>query len=283
MKKHIALLLVMAIIFSLSSCGKEDNIQSTSSEPEEMDFSEFQWPDTEIAKLLPVPKSTVGNVKWSETYGFVIYVSETPLEDYTSYVEECEDCGFTFDVNKGDTYFYADNSDGYHVALKYQDGDVMFVRIDDPEEESAAPTAKPTIEPTPSSKNTPTSKPTEPPVKNTPEVSSTPDRTQNESSSASTPKPSEESSSSDDYSDSSHRSKAVQAFENYGDYICPYGIKYHWFDTNISEYEGNGVWHFKVGVTITNQFDATRDAVAEGRVSFIAEEVTEFELLDDWD
>lgn len=43
------------------------------------------------------------------------------------------------------------------------------------------------------------------------------------------------------------------------------------------------MWYFKVGVTITNQFDAEREAVAEGRVSFIEEAVTEFELLDDWD
>ena len=115
-----------------------------------------------------------------------------------------------------------------------------------------------------------------------------PTQTTSPDETASEPEPSAESSeepaeAKDDYSDSTHRSQAVQAFQNYGDYICPYGIEYHWFHQNVSEYEGNGVWHFKVGVTITNQFDAEREAVAEGRVSFIEEEVTEFEILDDWD
>ena len=87
----------------------------------------------------------------------------------------------------------------------------------------------------------------------------------------------------DEYSGAKYESQAHQAFENYGEYLCPYGIKYHWFKGMISDYEGNGVWHLKVNVTITNAFDATQEAVAEGRVDFIKEEVTEFEFLDTWD
>lgn len=278
MKKILSLLLVMGIIFSMAACGQKTDPPVLASEPEEMEFAEFQWPDTDIAKLMPVPKSTIGNINWSQDYGFVIYVAETSLEDYAAYVKECEALGFTSECRKGDDYFYADNEDGYHVALNYQEGDVMFVRIDEPKDEAVS---EPPAEETPTETDTSSESPSEPQVEE-PTQTTSPDET------ASEPEPSAESSeepaeAKDDYSDSTHRSQAVQAFQNYGDYICPYGIEYHWFHQNISEYEGNGVWHFKVGVTITNQFDADREAVAEGRVSFIEEEVTEFEILDDWE
>lgn len=278
MKKILSLLLVMGIIFSMAACGQKTDPPVLASEPEEMEFAEFQWPDTDIAKLMPVPKSTIGNINWSQDYGFVIYVAETSLEDYAAYVKECEALGFTSECRKGDDYFYADNEDGYHVALNYQESDVMFVRIDEPKDEAVS---EPPAEETPTETDTSSESPSDPQVEE-PTQTTSPDET------ASEPEPSAESSeepaeAKDDYSDSTHRSQAVQAFQNYGDYICPYGIEYHWFHQNISEYEGNGVWHFKVGVTITNQFDADREAVAEGRVSFIEEEVTEFEILDDWE
>lgn len=278
MKKILSLLLVMGIIFSMAACGQKTDPPVLASEPEEMEFAEFQWPDTDIAKLMPVPKSTIGNINWSQDYGFVIYVAETSLEDYAAYVKECEALGFTSECRKGDDYFYADNEDGYHVALNYQEGDVMFVRIDEPKDEAVS---EPTAEETPTETDALSEPPSESNAEKPPETTPPEETTSEpESSPESSAEPAEP---KDDYSDSTHRSQAVQAFQNYGDYICPYGIEYHWFHQNISEYEGNGVWHFKVGVTITNQFDADREAVAEGRVSFIEEEVTEFEILDDWE
>lgn len=292
MKKFVSFLVVMGIIFSMPACGQKTDPPITDSEPEKMEFAEFQWPDTEIAKLMPVPKSTIGNINWSQDYGFVIYVAETSLDDYEAYVKECKALGFTSDCRKGDDYFYADNEDGYHVALNYQEGDVMFVRIDEPKDEPVTepPVEQPTDEPDASSeapKETGASSvasSSEPTAEEPMDITSSEEPVVASDKPGTEPEPSEEPDTpKDDYSDSAHRSQAVQAFQNYGDYICPYGIEYHWFHQNVSEYEGNGVWHFKVGVTITNQFDTEREAVAEGRVSFIEEAVTEFELLDDWD
>lgn len=98
-------------------------------------FTELRWPKSEIAKLMPVPKSTSGKIEWEASYGFVIYVGETSLDDYNDYVDECIDLGFTEDYQRGDDYFYADNEDGYHVSVKYEGNNTMFVRIDEPDEE----------------------------------------------------------------------------------------------------------------------------------------------------
>lgn len=99
--------------------------------PEPM--SEIQWPKSDIAKRLPVPKSSYGNIKWEADYGFVIYLGNTTKQDFLEYADACYNAGFTVDYKKGDTYFRADDSEGYHVNVEYRGNNVMFIRIDDPD------------------------------------------------------------------------------------------------------------------------------------------------------
>lgn len=98
-------------------------------------MSTFDWPNSDIAKLLPEPDSNYGKIEWEAEYGFVIYVGNTTKAEYKDYVDAVYALGFTVDYNKGDDYFYADNADGYSVNLKYEGFNTMFVRIDEPEEE----------------------------------------------------------------------------------------------------------------------------------------------------
>ena len=98
-------------------------------------FAELRWPKSDIAKFMPVPKSTVGKIEWEASYGFVIYVGETTPDDYAAYVDECIDMGFTEDYQRGDEHFYADNKEGYHVSVTYEGNHTMFVRIDEPDED----------------------------------------------------------------------------------------------------------------------------------------------------
>ncbi|MBR1703360.1 MAG: zinc-ribbon domain-containing protein [Lachnospiraceae bacterium] len=113
-----------------------------------MDGKEFTWPKNDIAKLIPHPQSNVGKIEWERDDGFVIYVANTTKEDFVAYAESCADAGFTVNYNKGDTYYSADNSDGYHVDLKYEGNSTMSVRIDKPDkkESSASDTKNTTSE-----------------------------------------------------------------------------------------------------------------------------------------
>ena len=97
-------------------------------------MSEFDWPNSVIAKLLPKPNSNYGKIEWEAEYGFVIYVGNTTKAEYKEYVDAVYACGFTVDYNKGDDYFYADNAEGYSVNLKYEGFNTMFIRMDDPDE-----------------------------------------------------------------------------------------------------------------------------------------------------
>lgn len=100
MKKLILLFLSFCIICSLAGCGKE-----YSPIPDEKEFSEYRWPTTDIAKLMPIPKSSIGKLDWSADYGFVLYVANTTQDDFNAYADECEKAGFVENYRRGDDYF----------------------------------------------------------------------------------------------------------------------------------------------------------------------------------
>lgn len=101
-----------------------------------MEMSQIQWPSSEIAKLLPIPKSNIGSISWENSGGFVIYIGNTTKAEYNEYVNACSAKGFNVDYNKGDDYYYADNADGYHVSLRYEGNNVMCVQIENHAESS---------------------------------------------------------------------------------------------------------------------------------------------------
>ena len=93
----------------------------------------FQWPNSEIAKLIPQPKSTEGKIEWETEDGFLIYVGKTTLKDFNEYVDLCSEQGFNVDYRRGDKYYYADNKKKYHLSIKYEGNNTMFLRLDRPD------------------------------------------------------------------------------------------------------------------------------------------------------
>lgn len=134
----------------------EETINITIKASIEDDFSEIEWPKSEIAGSIPVPKSNIGIISWENEDGFVIYIGETSKEDYDEYVSQCYEAGFTIDYNKGDDYFRGINRVGYHLNVDYEWNQTMFIRMDTAEalgqeppeqtsEESFAPTDTPVV------------------------------------------------------------------------------------------------------------------------------------------
>ena len=101
----------------------------------------FNWPQSNIAKLLPVPSSNYGKIEWESETGFVIYVGNTKKSDYDNYVNSVYELGFNVGYNKGDDYFYAYNTNGFSVNIKYEGFNTMFVRIDKPKAVESSTTA----------------------------------------------------------------------------------------------------------------------------------------------
>ena len=106
------------------------------SEDEEMSvdlrkgFDEIKWPDSDVAKLLPIPQSTFGKIGWEQEDGFVIYVGNTSKDEFDAYVDACKKAGFKEDYDSGSDYYYADSKNGYHLSLNYENNNIMFIKID---------------------------------------------------------------------------------------------------------------------------------------------------------
>ena len=98
-----------------------------------MKMNQIEWPNSDIAKLVPQPKSLYGKIEWEHDYGFVIYIGNTTFAEYKEYVDSIYNAGFNIDYSKGDTHFWADNIDCYHVNVEYKGYNTMFIRIDEPD------------------------------------------------------------------------------------------------------------------------------------------------------
>ena len=97
-------------------------------------MSNYKWPDSEIAKLLPVPKSNIGNINTDDSDSFAIYVGETSLDEYNDYVKNCSEKGFNVDYSKHNNYYEAKNTDDYSLRVDYEENNIMYISINSPKE-----------------------------------------------------------------------------------------------------------------------------------------------------
>ena len=117
------------LIFTLVPLGDDSN-NDDGTESSTIIMSEIDWPQSSIAQIVPQPESNYGKIEWETYYGFVIYIGNTTQAEYKDYVDLCWDSGFNIDYNRGADYFWADNADGHKLEIRYQEGDIMFIRID---------------------------------------------------------------------------------------------------------------------------------------------------------
>lgn len=127
--------------YELSLSYYEDNKEMSIILRSPMEITEIKWPNSDIAKLLPEPKSSVGSIYWENSDGFMIYVAETPMADYNEYVNACVEKGFKVDHQKGKDYYYAYNDNGVHLYLNYNGFNIMNVHVEN-ENEGKSPKSK---------------------------------------------------------------------------------------------------------------------------------------------
>ena len=176
MRKILATLLTVIILLTLIACNKKVTpLNTTDDASKAQTVEKFKWPNSDIAKLLPIPESNIGVIEWEASYGFVINVFETSKEQYDAYVDSCIEKGFSVNYQKGNDYYFADNDDGFHVNISHKDDGQMFIRIDEPDKSNnveSNPSEKPEI--TKESESSTTEKP-EPIVSNSPDNGITPE------------------------------------------------------------------------------------------------------------
>ena len=156
----LAVCLMATSVFFFGECGKSEKKNQYYADS----FSTITWPDSVLAKLLPVPESTSGLIDTDRADWLNVYIGDTTQEQYESYVKSCKEKGFTENYDNGTTYdncpyYRAENSDGYRLALEYHKEDkdtgfrplknTMTIELQTPYvEETVAETEKATEKPT---------------------------------------------------------------------------------------------------------------------------------------
>jgi len=137
-KKLLAMAMVACLSIGVIGCGSNSAVPVTTESETEEQYSEMIWPQHGIGKEVPVPDKDplIGKVNWEYDDSFVLSVANMTKDDFNAYSNTCYDAGFNVDYRKVDGCYQANNSDGYHLYLRLDDGDVMFVRVDGPVEES---------------------------------------------------------------------------------------------------------------------------------------------------
>ena len=129
----------------LSHYGSDADMSIQLEKP--MEMTTIKWPSSTAGKMLPTPKSTTGKFNYEYDDNFFVYVGNTSRADYTEYVNACSEKGFNVDYSKGDDYYYADNSEGWHIDLRYVGNNIMSIDIDAPsEDDDTTDTSKPSTD-----------------------------------------------------------------------------------------------------------------------------------------
>lgn len=93
----------------------------------------LKWPDNEMTKLIPVPKSTIGNITMDDETGFSAIIGETSLKEYGTYVQACIDKGFIVEVSQAEKEFSAMNSERFRLSVQYIGNNRMQIDVKEPE------------------------------------------------------------------------------------------------------------------------------------------------------
>ncbi len=82
-------------------------------------FRRIVWPKVRMSRMLPKPKSTIGQVKYNRSTKFKAYIAYTSKADFIKYVRACKSHGFTGDAHSDGFHYYAVSPSRYELYLKY--------------------------------------------------------------------------------------------------------------------------------------------------------------------
>lgn len=102
--------------------------------PEKM--GDIEWPDSALAKMLPVPKSKTGKINNDSSDCLSVSIDKTSESDFKEYVKACKEKGFDVDYSNGDDYYRAKNSKDYSLEVSLSAFNVMKIYLSAPEEET---------------------------------------------------------------------------------------------------------------------------------------------------
>lgn len=106
---------------------KETDDSNSSLTEDLSDYSDIEWPDTEIASAIPKPKSSIGKIIFESDDGLMITLANISYDDYNDYVEKCKQLGYTVDHVTMESMYSAKNEDGHTIMVTLEDDHAMTI------------------------------------------------------------------------------------------------------------------------------------------------------------
>ncbi len=120
-----------------SSLMSDSSYRSSAPYDATEDFSDIEWPDTDLAKMLPEPESKYGEIITDSAKSLYVNIGNVDEQQYDSYVKACTEKGFSIDHVRTSLNYSADNEEGYSLNLSYYSDDgYMSIMLNAPVPES---------------------------------------------------------------------------------------------------------------------------------------------------
>ena len=104
---------------------------------ENLEYKDFTWPDTALAKMLPDPESKWGEVLSDSEDYLSVNVAKVGRKKFKAYYKKCSESGFNVDYSSSDIFYYADDNNGYKLSIDYDEKKkIMGIEISAPSEEN---------------------------------------------------------------------------------------------------------------------------------------------------
>lgn len=189
MKKIAAIILAVIAVLGMTACGTKSReaeetqtpiptvtpMPTTTPDGAAKDISE-DWPLMGPGTLIPTPEGESCEISQDSEEYFHAEIGGVTQVGFNDYVKKCIEAGFKGDYYKADSYYDAENNEGYELTLNFYESDnslsIQIYKFESEEQteeqieiSSETPQPKVTLtpkpQPTAASKPTPTPKPTE--------------------------------------------------------------------------------------------------------------------------
>lgn len=124
---------IVAWLMFLPAMNREDAIQEARQEKEKQ--VAISWDELVLGDKIPEIESAEGEIDFNENDYLVLDIAEYSAKDYSNYIEECKDFGYTVDPEDTGSLYSAYNPDGYKLIVSYyNDDETMDLTLNVPEE-----------------------------------------------------------------------------------------------------------------------------------------------------
>lgn len=121
--------LVLLVLVILGAVGSVSNKIKDREEKK----TEYTWPDSTLAGMLPQPDSKYGRISRESEDSLQIDIYKVSPKQFEEYIEKCKENGFTIDYSRTDSTYMADNATGHSLRLYYDDGEKdLSISLDAP-------------------------------------------------------------------------------------------------------------------------------------------------------